>query len=115
MHSLYRGYLPEHIFVQAPQCGFYQQWQADSLIPLQRILTERADKIAAIIVEPIVQGAGGMRIYHTNYLTAVRELCDRYNILLIADEITTWFGRTGKLFACQHSGIAPDILCLVKR
>ncbi|HGJ5855456.1 adenosylmethionine--8-amino-7-oxononanoate transaminase [Arsenophonus nasoniae] len=114
MHSLYRGYLPTHFFVQAPQCGFYQPWQADDLIPLQKMLTEQAGKIAAIIVEPIVQGAGGMRIYHPNYLTAVRELCDHYNILLIADEIATGFGRTGKLFACQHSAITPDILCLGK-
>lgn len=114
MHSLYRGYLPTHFFVQAPQCGFYQPWQADDLIPLQKMLTEQAGKIAAIIVEPIVQGEGGMRIYHPNYLTAVRELCDHYNILLIADEIATGFGRTGKLFACQHSAITPDILCLGK-
>ncbi|MFP3028816.1 MAG: adenosylmethionine--8-amino-7-oxononanoate transaminase [Arsenophonus sp.] len=114
MHSLYHGYLPSHFFVQAPQCGFYQQWETDYLIPLQKMLTEQADKIAAIIVEPIIQGAGGMRIYHPNYLTAVRKLCDRYNILLIADEIATGFGRTGKLFACQHSAITPDILCLGK-
>ncbi|MFP3013291.1 MAG: adenosylmethionine--8-amino-7-oxononanoate transaminase [Arsenophonus sp. NC-QC1-MAG3] len=114
MHSLYHGYLPAHFFVQAPRCGFYQQWKADSMVPLQKILTEQGDKIAAIIVEPIIQGAGGMRIYHPNYLTAVRKLCDRYNILLIADEIATGFGRTGKLFACQHSAITPDILCLGK-
>lgn len=114
MHSLYQGYLPTHFFVQAPQCGFYQQWQADDLIPLQKMLSEQAGKIAAIIVEPIVQGAGGMRIYHPNYLTGVRELCDHYDILLIADEVATGFGRTGKLFACQHSAITPDILCLGK-
>ncbi|MFP3014475.1 MAG: adenosylmethionine--8-amino-7-oxononanoate transaminase [Arsenophonus sp.] len=114
MHSLYQGLLPIHFFVQAPKSGFYQKWQADDLIPLQKILTEQGDKIAAIIVEPIVQGAGGMRIYHPNYLKAVRELCDLYNILLIADEIATGFGRTGKLFACQHSNISPDILCLGK-
>ncbi|WGO84892.1 adenosylmethionine--8-amino-7-oxononanoate transaminase [Arsenophonus apicola] len=114
MHSLYQGYLPTHFFVQAPQCGFYQQWQADDLIPLQKMLSEQAGKVAAIIVEPIVQGAGGMRIYHPNYLAGVRELCDHYDILLIADEVATGFGRTGKLFACQHSAITPDILCLGK-
>ncbi|MGP1953840.1 MAG: aminotransferase class III-fold pyridoxal phosphate-dependent enzyme, partial [Arsenophonus sp. NC-QC1-MAG3] len=114
MHSLYHGFLPAHFFVQAPRCGFYQKWKADYMIPLEKILTEQSDKIAAIIIEPIIQGAGGMRIYHPNYLTAVRKLCDRYNILLIADEIATGFGRTGKLFACQHSGITPDILCLGK-
>ncbi|MDT9587680.1 MAG: adenosylmethionine--8-amino-7-oxononanoate transaminase [Candidatus Arsenophonus melophagi] len=114
MHSSYRGYLPTNFFVQAPQCGFYQPWKADDLIPLQKMLSEQAGKIAAIIVEPIVQGAGGMRMYHPNYLAGVRELCDYYDILLIADEIATGFGRTGKLFACQHSAITPDILCLGK-
>lgn len=114
MHSLYRGCLPAHFFIPSPQCGFYQSWKAEDLTILQKILTEKANKIAAIILEPIVQGAGGMRIYHPNYLIAVRELCDYYNILLIADEIATGFGRTGKLFACQHSGIVPDILCLGK-
>ena len=114
MHSLYQGYLPAHFFIQAPQCGFYEQWQPDDVIPLQKTLAKHAKQIAAIIIEPIVQGAGGMRIYHPNYLTAVRELCDHYNVLLIADEIATGFGRTGKLFACEHGAIAPDILCLGK-
>ncbi|MFP3019196.1 MAG: adenosylmethionine--8-amino-7-oxononanoate transaminase [Arsenophonus sp.] len=114
MHTLYHSYLTSNFFVQAPQCSFYQKWQSDDLIPLQKTLMEQGDKIAGIILEPIVQGAGGMRIYHPNYLTGVRELCDNYNILLIADEIATGFGRTGKLFACQHSSIEPDILCLGK-
>ncbi|MGP1931331.1 MAG: adenosylmethionine--8-amino-7-oxononanoate transaminase [Arsenophonus sp. ET-YP4-MAG3] len=114
MHSLYQDYLPLNFFIQEPQCGFYQQWQEEDLIPLQKILTEKSNKIAAIIIEPIVQSAGGMRIYHPNYLTGVRKFCDQYDILLIVDEIATGFGRTGKLFAYQHSAILPDILCLGK-
>ncbi|MGP1958306.1 MAG: adenosylmethionine--8-amino-7-oxononanoate transaminase [Arsenophonus sp.] len=114
MHNLYYGFLPSHFFIQAPQCGFYQKWQSDDILPLQKILIEQSDKIAAIIIEPIVQSVGGMRFYHPNYLTEIRNLCNYYNILLIIDEIATGFGRTGKLFAYQYSSIIPDILCLGK-
>ncbi|MEX9753501.1 adenosylmethionine--8-amino-7-oxononanoate transaminase [Providencia vermicola] len=114
MHGLYKGYLPPHIFVTAPQCGFHDQWDDDDLLPIKQALAANHRHIAAIILEPIVQGAGGMRIYHPQYLKGVRELCDYYGILLIADEIATGFGRTGALFACDHANISPDIMCLGK-
>ncbi|TCL03930.1 adenosylmethionine--8-amino-7-oxononanoate transaminase [Sodalis ligni] len=114
MHGLYRGYLPEHDFISAPACRFDEPWRESDADELAAALAAGSHTLAAVILEPIVQGAGGMRFYHPAYLRRVRELCDRYGILLIADEIATGFGRTGKLFACQHADIAPDILCLGK-
>ncbi|HEK3117083.1 adenosylmethionine--8-amino-7-oxononanoate transaminase [Proteus mirabilis] len=114
MHSLYKGYLPNHLFVDAPKTGFYQPWDATDIDALRTTLAQHHQHIAAVMLEPIVQGAGGMRIYHPEYLTQARALCDEFNVLLIADEIATGFGRTGKLFACEHAGISPDIMCVGK-
>ncbi|WP_145522292.1 adenosylmethionine--8-amino-7-oxononanoate transaminase [Yersinia ruckeri] len=114
MHSLYDGYLANHLFATAPQCGFDDEWNPDDIQDFADKIARYHDEIAAVILEPVVQGAGGMRIYHPAYLRAVRALCDQYQILLIADEIATAFGRTGKLFACEHADIVPDILCLGK-
>lgn len=114
MHSLYKGYLPNHLFVEAPKTGFYQPWDATDIDALRTTLAQHHQHIAAVMLEPIVQGAGGMRIYHPEYLTQARALCDEFNVLLIADEIATGFGRTGKLFACEHARISPDIMCVGK-
>lgn len=114
MHSLWRGYLPEHRFAAAPACGFDDAWQSQDFEDFARLIETHHQQLAAVILEPIVQGAGGMRFYHPRYLQQVREACDHYGVLLIADEIATGFGRTGTLFACEHAGITPDILCVGK-
>lgn len=114
MHSLYKGFLPEHIFADSPKTGYWQDWDDADIVDFKKKITKNHHQIAAVILEPIVQGAGGMRIYHPEFLRQVRALCDEFNVLLILDEIATGFGRTGKLFACEHANIQPDILCLGK-
>ena len=114
MHHLFSDFLPKHRFVDAPQEGFGQEIEVEELQKLETFFVQSSEDSAAFILEPVVQGAGGMRFYSPSYLSAVRSLCNKYGILLIADEIATGFGRTGKLFACEHADIVPDILCVGK-
>lgn len=114
MHSAFEGVLHQNIFTQAPECMFEEQWDEKYIIDFKTKLEENNTQIAAVILEPIVQGAGGMRIYSPKFLKRVSELCTQYDVLLILDEIATGFGRTGKLFAYEYAGIVPDILCIGK-
>ncbi|HID69972.1 MAG TPA: adenosylmethionine--8-amino-7-oxononanoate transaminase [Desulfobacterales bacterium] len=114
MHQLFSGVLPHYFFADKPECAFSGEWNDRDIISFTELIENHHDELCAVILEPIVQGAGGMRFYHPEYLRRVRELCDHHDVLLIADEIATGFGRSGKLFACEHASIVPDLLCLGK-
>lgn len=114
MHHLFSGVMPQHIFAESPQCRFDGTFEENHIADFKLKLEQNHLQLAAVILEPIAQGAGGMKFYAPAYLTRVRELCDQYGLLLIHDEIATGFGRTGKLFACEHAGVEPDIMCVGK-
>ncbi len=114
MHHKFSKLLNQHIFIDSPACGFDDDWEDHYLNEFAEQLAANHEKIIAVIFEPVVQGAGGMNFYSPEYLRRVRQLCDRYGVLLIFDEIATGFGRTGRLFAYEHAGVTPDVMCLGK-
>jgi adenosylmethionine-8-amino-7-oxononanoate aminotransferase len=114
MHSLFAGTLAEHVFVDRPPAGFHRPLDEAYAAHLADLVACHADELAAVIIEPVVQGAGGMHFYSPEVLAYLRRLCDRHDVLLILDEVATGFGRTGALFACEHAGVVPDVMCVGK-
>lgn len=114
MHHMFAAVLPQHLFAPVPSPRFGEPFTQDHLEAMAALLGSHRNEVAAVILEPVVQGAGGMRFYSPDYLAGVRALCDEHGTLLIVDEIATGFGRTGELFGCDHAGIAPDIMCVGK-
>ncbi|MEA2046906.1 MAG: adenosylmethionine--8-amino-7-oxononanoate transaminase [Campylobacterota bacterium] len=114
MHAVFEGVLHKNIFADSPQCAYDATWDERYMDDFKVKLEQHHKEIAAVIIEPIIQGAGGMNIYSPSFLKSLRALCNRYDVLLILDEIATGFGRTGKLFGYEHANISPDILCVGK-
>ncbi len=114
MHHIFQPLIQQQFFTTAPQAKFNAPWRDEYFHDAEEIIKQHHQQLAAVVLEPIVQGAGGMRFYHPQYLQRMRQLCDKFDILLICDEIATGFGRTGKLFAIEYAAVAPDILCLGK-
>ncbi|MFK0102231.1 MULTISPECIES: adenosylmethionine--8-amino-7-oxononanoate transaminase [unclassified Streptomyces] len=114
MHELWSGALPRQVFAGEPPAGYDSEPDPAYAAQLRELIALHADELAAVIVEPVVQGAGGMRFHSPGYLRVLREACDAYGVLLVFDEIATGFGRTGKLFAAEHAGVSPDVMCVGK-
>ena len=114
MHTLFTDVLAKNFFIPSPECAFGQLCQTKDLLDLTTLFEQHNESIAALILEPVVQGAGGMKFYSADYLKQAKTLCEKYDVLMIADEIATGFGRSGKLFACEHANISPDIMCIGK-